>query len=178
MELSFNRDLLGNPIGGQMKSGIPWGRVEHLFSSALVAPDGLYVRDILSAICNTRQLCARSERSDHTKHCRLSLNFHVSGLFLSDLLAVFETCSETVEMFSEFIINSHLRPKQCLFQQSSQSVMQQGSLGQQPFNFTMPSLLSHKWKLNLTHTSLCPYTILSSVPLHGKQEAPDLQITS
>lgn len=104
--------------------------------------------------------------------------FSVTSLFLSDLLAVFETCRETVEMFSEFIINSHLRPKQCLFQQSSQSVMQRGSLGQQPFNFTMPSLLSHKWKLNLTHTSLCPYTFLSSVPLHGKQEAPDLQITS
>lgn len=83
--------------------------------------------------------------------------FSVTSLFLSDLLAVFETCRETVEMFSEFIINSHLRPKQCLFQQSSQSVMQRGSLGQQPFNFTMPSLLSHKWKLNLTHTSLCPH---------------------
>lgn len=32
------------------------------------------------------------------------------------LVAVSETCSE---MFSVFIINSHLRPKQCLFQQSS-----------------------------------------------------------
>ena len=96
-------------------------------------------------------------------------------------LAAFETCSETVEMFSEFIIISHLRPKQCLFQKSiigSQSVTQRRGGGQQPFNLTMPSLLSHKWKLNLTHTTLCPYKFLNCLQLHGKQEAPDLQITS
>lgn len=86
-------------------------------------------------------------------------HFSVLRLFL----LVFETCSKTVEMFSEFIINSHLRPKQCLFQQSSidsQSVMQAGSRGQQPFNLTMPSLLSYQRKLNLTHMP-CHYTFLN-----------------
>lgn len=84
MELSFNRNLLCNPIGGQMKSGIPRGRVEDLFSGAGLTLDSLYVSDILSSICNPRQLRARSQRSDRTIYRRLSVNF--LPLFLSAVL--------------------------------------------------------------------------------------------
>lgn len=84
-------------------------------------------------------------------------------------------------MFSEFIINRHLRPKQCLFQHrdiNSQSVMQPQHSGQQPFNLTAPLLRSREWRLNLTHAARCPYAFFSRLQLYGKQEAPDLQITS
>lgn len=143
-ELSLNRDLLSNPIGGHLKSSIPKKKVEHPY--------------------NIRQLSARLGGADCTSHF---FQFPVSNPHLAHL-APFQPCSKIFKMFFEFIINRHLRPKQCLFQHkdiNSQSAMQPQRSGQQPFNLMVPLLRSHEWKLNLTHTALCPYAFFSHLQL-------------
>lgn len=100
---------------------------------------------------------------------------------ISDFILHRWSHNRTFEMFSEFIINPHLRPKQCLFWHrdiNSQPVMQPQHSRQQPFNLTVPLLRSCEWKLILTPTALWPYAFFSRFQLYGKQEAPDRQITS
>lgn len=120
MELSLNRGLPGNSIGGQMKSSIPWGRVEHLFSVAELALDSLYEWDILSSICNTKQLCARSERSDHAHHCRLSI-FSL-GSISTWHLAVFQRHSKTVQMFSSLLLTATSNQNSVYFSKAASTV--------------------------------------------------------
>lgn len=68
--------------------------------------------DILSSTYNIRQLSARLGGADCTSHF---LQFPVSNPCLAHL-APFQPYSKILKMFYEFIINRHLRPKQCLFQ--------------------------------------------------------------
>lgn len=151
----------GNPIGGQMKSDIPWRKSgPSFFEVPGPLQTGLRVWDILSSICNTRQLRARSQRSNHTNRCRLSVHF-LSRVYFWLCLALPETCRETVEMF---IINSHhFRPKQCLFQQSSiysQSDMQWGGV-----------------EANNLSTSPCPHYHLTSGTKFDSYNAVPLRVS-
>ena len=155
MELSLNRDLLGNPIGGQMKNDIPsWGRVEHHFSGAGLPLDSLYGWDILSSIRNTRQLCARSERSDYTNH-RLSI-FGLKSISVR-LLQYLRYVVRQLRCFLGLLLTVTSDQNSVYFSKAA-STVSQSCKGQQPFNLAVPS---HKWKLNLTHTTLWPYMFLS-----------------
>lgn len=163
-ELSLNRDLLSNPIGGHLKSSIPKKESGTPISLTGLTLESLYRSDILSSTNNIRQFSARLGGADCTSHF---FQFPVSNPCLAHL-APFQPCSKIFKMFFEFIINRHLRPKQCLFQHkdiNSQSAMQPQRSGQQPFNLAVPLLRSHEWKLNLTHTALCPYAFLSRLQL-------------
>lgn len=157
---ALTETCLGNPIGGQMKSDIPWGKSgPSFFEVPGPLQTGLRVWDILSSICNTGQLRARSQRSDHTNRLRLSVHF-LSRVYFWLRLALPETCRETVEMF---IINSHhFRPKQCLFQQSSiysQSDMQWGGL-----------------EANNLSTSPCPHYCVTSGTKFDSYNAVPLRV--
>lgn len=105
-ELSLNRDLLGNPLGGHIKNSIPlkrkWNKpfaLDRLYALVVwhqyaISDSSLQGREGLTTQTTTVNLCLQPT-SDFILHCW--------------------SHSRTFEMFSEFIINPHLRPKQCLF---------------------------------------------------------------